>query len=144
MMKPILSGLLFFTLLYLVSDVFVKYSSFGITPNAVFITLVGNEEEYLDPISKASFLEFWHVEIFFVMMILFTLSAVYIRLVQASKISIVVVNLMMISAIIALVSLPMAYFLSSSFIMVYVISFFIWHICALFSVLSSLKSFYYA
>jgi len=144
MMKPILSGLLFFTFLYLVSDVFVKYSSFGITPNAVFITLFGNEEEYLDPISKASFLEFWHVEIFFVMMILFTLSAVYIRLAEASKISIIVVNLMMISAIVTLVSLPMAYFLSSSFIMVYVISFFTWHICALFSVLSSLKSFYYA
>jgi len=78
------------------------------------------------------------------MMILFTLSAVYIRLAQASKISIVVVNLMMISAIVALVSLPMAYFLSSSYIMVYVISFFTWHICAFFSVLSSLKSFYYA
>ncbi|MCX6076667.1 MAG: hypothetical protein NTW78_07235 [Campylobacterales bacterium] len=144
MMKPILSGLLFFTLLYLLSDFIVKYNSFGIFPHAVQATLFGGEEEFLDPIIKASFLEFWHVEIFFIMMILFTLSTVYIRLSKASKSAIVVVNLMMISAIISLISLPLSYFFSSDFINIYITTFFIWHIFALFSALYSLKRLHYA
>ncbi len=144
MMKPILSSLLFFTLLYLLSDFFVKYSSFGLFPHAVYSTLFGSEEEFLDPISKASFLEFWHVEIFFIMMILFTLSTIFIRVSNASRRAIIVVNLMMISAIASLISLPLAYFFSSSFINIYVATFFIWHILALFSVLYSLKRLHHA
>ena len=144
MMKPILSGLLFFTLLYLVSDIFVKNSGFGVFPSAVKSTMFGNEQEFLDPISKASFLEFWHVEIFFIMMIIFTLSAVYIRLSKASKSAIVVVNLMMISAIASLISLPISYFFNPIFINMYVTTFFIWHILALFSSVYSLKRLHYA
>jgi len=144
MMKPILSGLLFFTLLYLVSDIFVKNSGFGVFPSAVKLTMFGNEQEFLDPISKASFLEFWHVEIFFIMMIIFTLSAVYIRLSKASKSAIVVVNLMMISAIASLISLPISYFFNPIFINMYVTTFFIWHILALFSSVYSLKRLHYA
>ncbi|MCX6051013.1 MAG: hypothetical protein NTZ60_00715 [Campylobacterales bacterium] len=144
MMKPILSGLLFFTLLYLLSDFIVKYSNFGIFPHAIHATLFGNEEQFIDPINKASFLEFWHVEIFFIMMILFTLSTVYIRLSKASKSAIVIVNLMMMSAITSLISLPLAYFLSSDFINIYVATFFIWHILALISTLYSLKRLRYA
>ena len=144
MMKPILSGLLFFTLLYLVSDIFVKNSGFGVFPSAVKSTMFGNEQEFLDPISKASFLEFWHVEIFFIMMIIFTLSAVYIRLSKASKSAIVVVNLMMISALASLISLPISYFFNPIFINMYVTTFFIWHILALFSSVYSLKRLHYA
>lgn len=144
MMKPILSFMLFFTLLFLVVDFFVKYSSFGVLPHAVHLTLFGSAKEFLDPISKASFLEFWHVEIFFIMMILFTLSAVYIRLSQASKSAIIIVNFMMVSAITSLLSLPFAYFFSSSFINIYVMSFFIWHLLALFASIYSLKKLFYA
>lgn len=144
MMKPILSVFLFFTLLYLVSDIFVKNSGFGVFPSAVKSTMFGNEQEFLDPISKASFLEFWHVEIFFIMMIIFTLSAVYIRLSKASRSAIVVVNLMMISALASLISLPISYFFNPIFINMYVATFFIWHILALFSSLYSLKRLHYA
>ncbi|MFA6137586.1 MAG: hypothetical protein WC667_05820 [Sulfurimonas sp.] len=108
------------------------------------LTLFGSEEKFLDPISKASFLEFWHVEIFFIMMILFTLSTVFIRVSNASNSAIVVVNLMIISAIISLISLPFAYFFSSDFINIYVATFFIWHILALISTLHSLKKLHYA
>lgn len=144
MMKPILSGLLFFTLLYLLSDFFVKYNSLGIFPHAIHLSLFGNKEEFLDPINEVSFLEFWHMEIFFMMMIIFTLSTVYIRLSKASKSAIVVVNIMMISAITSLISLVFSYYFSSNFINIYVVTFFIWHILALFSSLYSLKKLYYA
>lgn len=143
-MKPILSGLLFFIILYFVSDIFVKDLGFGISVHTIKLTLFGSEEEFLDPITQASFLEFWHVEIFFIMMIVFTLSTIFIRVSNASKSAIVIVNLMMISSIISLISLPFAYFFSSEFINIYVATFFIWHILALFCAFYSLKRLHYA
>ncbi|OIP56115.1 MAG: hypothetical protein AUK54_02760 [Helicobacteraceae bacterium CG2_30_36_10] len=143
-MKPILSGFLVFTLLYLLSDIFVKQSTFGIFPHAIETSLFGNEEEFLDGLSQASFLELWHVEIFFIMMIAFTTSTVYIRLSGASKTALLAVNIMLLTALLSLVTLALAYYLSPHFIYIYVSSFFIWHIVAFFCTLISLKRLHYA
>ena len=134
-MSLILKGFLLFILLYLISDISVKYYSFGISIDAISTTLFGNEEEFIDPITKSSFLEFWHTEIFFMMMILLTLSAIFIRLANKSKIA--MTNILMISAIISLVSLPMSYFVSSDFIYIYLLTFFIWHLSAIYMILYS-------
>ena len=80
LMKPILSGLLIFTLLYLIADIIVKNATVGIFITDITYSLFGNEEEFLDPMLQSTFLEFWHIEIFFIMMILLSLSAVFIRL----------------------------------------------------------------
>ncbi|MBU0720249.1 hypothetical protein KJ877_02790 [bacterium] len=144
MMKPILSGLLLFTILYLLSDIIVKHNSFGVLPNAIEMTLFGNEEEFLEGMGKTLFLEFWHVEIFFIMMVVFISSTIYTRLSNASKSAVVIVNIMMISSMISLISLPIAYFLSSYFISVYAVTFFIWHFLALYISLFSIKRLYYA
>ena len=56
-MSLVLKGFLLFILLYIISDIFVMRSSFGISAEAVNSTLFGNEEAYIDPINEASFLE---------------------------------------------------------------------------------------
>ncbi|MBU1658800.1 hypothetical protein KKG72_07080 [bacterium] len=142
-MKPILAGLLLFIFLFLLSDIFVKYSNFGIFPHALKLTLFGDEEQFLDPLSQSSFLEFWHVEIFFMMMILLTLNAVFIRLTPPDTSQIIVINLVMISAILSLISLPLSFFLSDSFIELYVVCFFTWHLFALYMALYSFWNLYY-
>lgn len=143
-MKPILSGLLLFTLLYLLSDIFLKQSTLGIFPHAIQTSLFGNEEEFLDGLSQASFLELWHVEIFLIMMLVFTTSTVYIRLSGASKGALLAVNIMLLSALFSLIALASAYYLSPYFIYVYVATFFIWHVLALLFTLTSLKRLHYA
>lgn len=143
MMRPILTGLILFTLLYLVSDIFVKSYTFGIFEESIKTTLFGNEEEYLYPITTSSFLEFWHMEIFFIMMILLTLSAVFIRLSQAKGFNIIIVNAVMISALVSLVALVLSFFLNAAFVQLYVMSFFLWHICAVYMSLYSLIKLYY-
>lgn len=143
MMKPILSGLLIFILIYLISDIFVKASSFGISLDAVTTTLFGNEDEFIDPISTASFLEFWHMEIFFIMMILLTLSSVFIRLSNSSRYKIIVLNLVMISALLSLISLVLSFFLTPEFLVIYLVSFFTWHLSAIYMVLYSLFKLYH-
>jgi len=131
-MRPILSGLLIFTSLYLMADIFVKYLSFGIFSSMIELTLFGNEEEFLDPITQASFLEFIHTEIFFIMMILLTLSAVFIRMATNKKINFIIMNITMISAIFSLISLALSYYISKSFVDIYVFSFFTWHILSIY------------
>lgn len=139
-MRLILSGFLSFILLYLISDTLVKYFGFGISVDAINITLFGNAEEYIDPITKASFLEFWHTEIFFIMMILITLSAIFIRLANRSRTF--MINILMISAITSLITLPVAYFISEFFVYVYIITFFIWHLSAVYMSLYSFWKLY--
>jgi len=127
-MSLIIKGFLVFILLYLVSDILVLNSSFGISVDSINTTLFGNEDEYIDPIIESAFLEFWHTEIFFIMMILFTLNAIFIRVAKRSRI--IFTNILMLSAICSLISLPLAYYMSDIFINIYVFSFFTWHIMA--------------
>lgn len=129
-MRPILSGLLLFTLLYLVADVFVLKGSFGLFFAQIQNTLYGNMDEYIDPMSNSLFLEFIHSQIFFMMMILLTLSAVFIRLFSKTRFSLVLVNLLMFSALCSLVMLALSYYVSQEFIVAYIITFFIWHVLA--------------
>ncbi|MDO9265715.1 MAG: hypothetical protein Q7U00_01415 [Sulfurimonas sp.] len=134
-MSLILKGFLFFILLYIVSDIFVMKSSFGISADAVSSTLFGSEEAYIDPINESSFLEFWHTQIFFIMMILLTLSAVFIRVAKRSRN--IITNALMISALISLFSLPLAFYTSKFFIDIYVISYFLWHLVAIYMIFYS-------
>jgi len=141
-MRPILSGLLIFTTLYLVIDVFVKYVSFGISSTMIELTLFGNEDEFIDPITQASFLEFIHTEIFFIMMILLTLSAIFIRVAKNTKLNFIVMNITMISSILSLIALFLSFFVSKIFISIYIITFFIWHLLSMYMSLVSLWKLY--
>ncbi len=142
-MRPILSGLLFFTLLYLMGDVFVKHSNFGIFSGAINLTLFGDEDQFIDPLTHSSFLEFWHMEIFFIMMILLTLSAIFIRLSDKSKKQILITNITMLSSIISLLALLASFYLWAYFIELYVLCFFIWHTLASYMALFSLWKLHY-
>jgi len=141
-MSTILIGLLSAILLYLLVDFFVKYFTIGLTPDALKLSLFGNEEEFVDPMGISSFLEFWHTEIFFIMMILLTLSAIYIRSVSQVKHYKFTLNLVMSSAIVSLVSLPLAYYVSESFVYLYVFTYFLWHLGAIKMSLRSLLELY--
>lgn len=138
-MKPIILFLLLFTLLYLVADFFVKESSFGLFPTQINATLFGDEESFMDPINVSIFLEFIHAEIFFIMMLLLTLSAIYGRVGAKNLQTLVIVNLTMIASLVSLISLFLSFYFSIySFVYIYFTSFFIWHLLAMYMVLHSL------
>lgn len=141
--RPILTGLLIFTLFYLISDIFVKHLNFGIFPSAVSLTLFGDEEQYIDPLNTASFLEFWHIEIFLMMMLLLTLSAVFIRLSKKNKSKVIVLNVLMLSALFSLISLLLAFFISKTFVLLYSLLYIVWHVTAVYMILYSLWKLYY-
>ena len=137
-MRPLLGGLLLFLILFLSADVLLKNDHIGLTPSHLSQTLFGNEEEYIEPITEHFLLELMHSDIFFMMMTLLTLSAVYARLCQNSTIRIVNINAVMISALLTVLLLPLAYYVSALFILPYIIAFYSWHILALFMAIASL------
>lgn len=143
-MRPILNGLLLFTLLYLIADTLVIQSSFGLSIEDVKKSLYGDMDEFLDPMSHSIFLELIHTQIFFMMMILLTLSAVYIRLSIKKKFSLFIVNTLMISALLTLITLALSYYISAEFIPLYLFSFFLWHGVAFYMSLFSLWSLNFA
>ena len=138
LMRPLLGGLLLFIFLFLSADILLKEGHIGLTPSHLAQTLYGNEEEYIEAVSEHFLLELMHSDIFFMMMTLLTLSTVYARLCQNKTIRIVNINATMISALLTILFLPLAYYLSAQFILPYIIAFYSWHILALFMVMASL------
>ena len=138
LMRPLLGGLLLFILLFLTADILLKNDHIGLTPSHLSQTLFGNEEEYIEPVTEHFLLELMHSDIFFIMMTLLTLSAVYARLCQNKRLRLININITMIAALLSIVLLPLAYYLSPLFIMPWIISFFTWHFLAIIMSLASL------
>jgi hypothetical protein len=138
LMRPLLGGLLLFILLFLSADIFLKNDHIGLTPSHLAQTLFGNEEAFVEPASEHFLLELIHSDIFFMMMTLLTLSAVYARLCQNQKLRLVNINLTMLLALLSVMLLPLAYYLSPLFITPWIVTFYTWHLMAVVMTLASL------
>ncbi len=130
MLRPLLSGLLIFTLFYLSADVILKKDHIGITFETLSSTLYGNEDEFIEPVNFHFLLELSHSDIFFMMMTLLTLSAIFSRLCKLDKTRLILINITMISAILNIATLFLAYFINSFFIYLWIASFWLWHLGA--------------
>ncbi len=138
LMRPLLGGLLLFILLFLPADILLKSNHIGLTVSTLSQTLYGNEEAYIEAASEHFLLELMHSDIFFMMMTLLTLSAVYARLCQNRSLRLVNINATMITALLTVVLLPLAYYVSASFILPYIVAFYTWHLLAIMMTLASL------
>ncbi len=138
LMRPLLNGLLLFTGAFLVADVFLKRDHIGLDRQTLSDTLYGNEAEFIDPVSEHFVLELLHSDIFFMMMTLLTLSAVYARLCPFKRIAAVVINLAMAAAIADAVLFALAYYRGDAYLLPWLGTFWTWHGAALFMASASL------
>lgn len=138
LMRPLLTGLLLFASLFLIADIFLKRDHIGLNLVTLCATLYGDEETFTEPVSEHFMLELLHSDIFFMMMTLLTLSAVYARLCPIKRIAIVVINAAMLAAIADVVLLALAYYRGEAYLLPWLSAFWVWHIAALFMALASL------
>jgi hypothetical protein len=138
LMRPLLSSLLLFAGTFLVADIFLKRDHIGLDRQTLSDTLYGNEEEFIDPVSEHVLLELLHSDIFFMMMTLLTLSAVYARLCPVKRVAVVVINIAMVAAMADIVLLALAYYKGSTYLLPWLSAFWTWHVAALFMTLASL------
>lgn len=129
-LRPLLSGLLIFTILYLSADIILKKDHIGISYQTLSNTLYGNEDEFIEPVSFHFILELSHSDIFFMMMTLLSLSAIFSRLCKIDRFRSILIHTTMLSAILNIITLFLAYFLNPFFIYTWILCFWLWHIGA--------------
>ncbi|CAA6808266.1 MAG: Unknown protein [uncultured Sulfurovum sp.] len=129
--NPLLKKLIFFLvitlLLYLGLDILLHQQQIGLTFKMASHTILGNEEEFLDPILFDALLEHVHANILSSMLTLLLLSSIYIRLNPKSKQRLIHVSF--ITAIFSHITLLLTTTLSL-FISIWIILFLLWHFSA--------------
>ncbi len=129
LMRPLLSGLLLFTMLFIISDIGQKKHDIGLHVSSASATFYGNEAAFIDPISLEVVLQTVHTDLFFMMMILLTLGAVYGRLVPNTRKSRFMMHLLNASALGSLGVFIACYY--TPLVVLWVVLMWSWHIAAL-------------
>lgn len=131
LLRPLLGGLVSFIIFFLFADVILKNDHIGLTTSTLSATLYGDEENYIEPVTFHFILELLHSDIFFMMMILLTLSAIYSRLCEKHKVRLILINLTMVAALFDVVLLLAAYFWGEVLLPFWIAAFWVWHLGAL-------------
>jgi hypothetical protein len=145
LMRRLIGGLVFFLLLFLTLDLVYKAYHIGFAPSEVSTYLFGNEEAFVDPVDFTALLESVHADIFFIMMVLLSLGAVYGRLFGSRRYAPLLIHITMCAALIAIIAPLAAYGIASHerAIALFVVPFwiaalYIWHLGAILMGVASL------
>ncbi len=137
LMRPLLGALLLFTFAFIIADLFNTASLIGLTYDDACVALYGDEENFMEPMMPVVLMETLHAAIFFTMMLLLTLSAIFARLCTHERLRLILINGVMLSAILSLAALPAALYAGELFIWVWLVMFWGWHMFALLMTLLS-------
>ena len=138
LMLPLLRGLTFFAGAFLVADVFLKRDHIGLDYQTLSNTFYGNEAAFAEPVSEHFVLELLHSDIFFMMMTLLTLSAVYARLTPSKRLAALLINVAMLAALADVALLALSYYRGSAYLLPWLGAFWTWHAAALYMAAASL------
>ena len=118
-------------MLFLVSDMLLHHYQIGLEISKATETLLGNEEEFTDPILFDALLERVHIDIFTSTITLMLLSIVYVRITPQHKIKSLPIHLLFLTAIFSHMALMGGFYGGEFFIMAWIGLFAIWHIIAI-------------
>ncbi len=130
-LKNLLGGLLVLITLFLFLDLLLHHVQIGLSFQSAITTLLGNEEEFIEPLLFDSLLIMIHTNLFFSMLLLLILSAIWIRVSKQPKASKPFLHALFLLAIFAPIFLLLGYFFGAWGIKIWVVMFVLWHILAL-------------
>ena len=103
-LQIMITALLVLITLFLISNLFVKGSSFGFDAHTTFITLIGDEENFIEPYSFDALLEMVHIDLFLFSMIFLIVAGLGLRIAKHSVFLKSILLTTLISLIIASIS----------------------------------------
>ncbi len=130
MMRLLLIGLQIFTVLFLCFDILYKSEQVGLSYAAALTYLFGSEAEFIEAVPLSTLLELLHADTFFAMMILLSLGSIYARLCSSKTRALYMVNIVMLTALIAILSPLAALYVADLFIWFWLVTFWCWHVGA--------------
>ena len=99
-----ITALLALLTLFIFSDLLVKGSMFGWNPHAVYLTLIGDAENFLDPYAFETLLEMVHTDLFFSALLFLILAALSFRIDKESSSAKVIILILLIMLIISTIT----------------------------------------
>lgn len=114
-------------LLYLILDIVLHFSLFGIDIQTIKNTLFGNLETFEEPILIDSLLLQVHIDFFMTLFSLLILASIYIRLQEKSRFLKPIVHSLFLAGMFTPLFLLGAYFLNELFLYLWIVGFLSWH-----------------
>lgn len=124
----LMGSVVFMILLYLGFDVVLHAYIIGLDMQSISVTLFGDVENFVEPVLIDSLLLQVHIDLFMTLFAVMILASVYIRLYATKAKTKWVVHLLFILGILAPVALLLAYFVSEAFMLIWLVSFLLWHL----------------
>jgi len=124
---------------YLGLDVVVHGYVLGFDVDGILSSLYGNAEEYIEPILIDSLLLQVHIDLFMSLFSLLILSSIYIRLFAELKSSKYLVHVVLFLGLLSPLLLMLAYFTSEVWVFVWLFSFILGHLLAMYMSLTIVK-----
>ncbi len=90
--------------LFLISNIYVKGLNFGFDPQSVFITLLGDQDNFIEPYALESLLEMTHIDLFFHSMLFLIVAALGLRVDKHSTAMKVILAVLLLLIVIAVIS----------------------------------------
>ncbi len=130
LLSYLMGSVVFAILLYLGFDIVIHAYVIGLDMQSASVTLFGDVENFVEPILIDSLLLQVHIDLFMTLFALLILSSIYIRLYSEKVMTKWVVHLLFLTGMLAPISLILAYFVSASLTVMWLISFVMWHLLA--------------
>ncbi|RLA59375.1 MAG: hypothetical protein DRQ78_10690 [Epsilonproteobacteria bacterium] len=124
---------------YLGLDLVLHGYVLGFDMGSISSTLYGNAEEFIEPILIDTLLLQVHIDLFMSLFSIMIIASIYIRLFSEKKSSKSLVHILFILGLLAPEVLILAYFTSVLFVYVWLASFILWHLLAMWMSLHSIK-----
>ena len=118
-------------ILFLLSDILLHHYQIGLEFSKAIETIMGNEEEFLDPILFDALLERVHIDIFTSTITLMLLAVIYVRLVPQNRLKSMPIHFSFLTAILSHMALMAGFYFGELFIELWIVFFIAWHIIAM-------------
>jgi hypothetical protein len=128
LLSYLMGGVVFAILLYLGFDIVLHAYVIGLDMETISATLFGDLENFVEPILIDSLLLQVHIDLFMTLFAVMILASIYMRLYSSKGVTKWVVHLLFIFGMLAPVAILLAYFVSESFIFIWLLSFLLWHL----------------
>ena len=128
LLSYLMGSVVLMILLYLGFDVVLHAYVIGFDMHSISVTLFGDVENFVEPVLIDSLLLQVHIDLFMTLFAVMILASIYIRLNSTKAMTKWIVHLLFILGILAPVTLLLAYFVSESFTLIWLVSFLLWHL----------------
>ena len=126
-------------LLYFVSDIFYLFNFFGSSFSEILSTLKGNADEFIEPLSLLSLLEYFHISLFLAILALFTIMAIILRVKLSLRYKKLIILSSMLSLLLSFLALLGTYFFMDIFVYGFVAFSLLWHFSGIYALSIILK-----